>query len=411
MIIRPTPASVAGASSSSQGQHPSALFVGSYPPRECGIATFVEDVRGAYDELTGMRSDVLAVNDPGSRYAYPRCVIGTIERDDIESYVRAAHLANASTADVINIQHEYGLFGGEWGSHLIAFVRALHRPVVITLHTTLPDPDPALLRVTRELCHRADRVMVLTEASKTILIARYGIDASKICVVMHGVPDVAPLRGPAQKRRFGLERDIVLSTFGLLSRGKGIETIIDALPTIVEHHPTAKYVLWGETHPAVRRHEGEQYRTSLLERAAKLGVTEHVSFVKRYMTDDEVVDALLATDVYVSPSLDPHQAVSGTLSYAVACGRAVIATEYLYAKELLADGRGITVPFRNAPALAAGVDAVLRNPSLRTSLESAAYRFGRRMTWPRIARGYREAFADSLLAGLDISLLAAQLGA
>jgi glycosyltransferase involved in cell wall biosynthesis len=390
-------------------RHPRVLFVGSYPPRECGIATFVEDVRGAYDVLAGASSGVVAVNDPGGSYAYPRCVIGSIDRDDIESYVRAARIVNASAVDVVNIQHEYGLFGGERGSHLVDFMRAVHRPVILTLHTTLPDPDVATLRVTRELCHRADRVMVLSEASRAILESKYGVDPAKLCVVMHGVPDVIPLRGAALKRPFGLDKSTVLSTFGLLSRGKGIETIIDALPEIVARHPEVTYVLWGETHPGVRRVEGEQYRMGLLERAEQLGVLHRVCFVNRYMTDDEVVDALLATDVYVSPSLDPHQAVSGTLSYAVACGRAVIATEYQYAKELLADGRGITVPFRDAAALAGAVDAVLKNPALRSSLEKTAYRFGRRMTWPNIARGYRLAFADSLLAGLNFS--AAQLGA
>lgn len=389
--------------------HPRAIFVGTYPPRECGIATFVEDARGAYDLLTGIASDVIAINDPGGHYAYPACVTGTIERDEPESYVRAAHLVNASGADVVNLQHEYGLFGGERGSFLLGFLRALHRPVTLTLHTTLPDPDAQTLRVTRELCHRADRVMVLTEASRSILISSYCVDPDKLCVVMHGVPDVVPLRGAALKRPFGLEHRTVLSTFGLLSRGKGIETIIDALPSIVAHHPSATYVLWGQTHPEVRRAEGEQYRLGLLERAERLGVIDRVCFVNRYMTDDEVVDALLATDVYVSPSLDPYQAVSGTLSYAVACGRAVIASEYQYAKELLADGRGLTVPIRDARALAGAVEAVLSDPQLRSSLENAAYRFGRRMTWPNIARGYRQAFADSLLAGLDFA--AAQRGA
>src|SRR5207302_7546560 len=193
------------------------------------------------------------------------------------------------------------------------------------------------LRVTRELCHRADRVMVLTEAGRMILTSRYGVDPRKLCVIMHGVPDVVPLRGHVLKQPFGLEKSTVLSTFGLLSRGKGIETIIDALPDIVKRHPDVRYVLWGQTHPEVRRAEGEKYRLSLLKRVEELGIVDRVCFVNRYMTDEEVVDALLATDVYVSPSLDPHQAVSGTLSYAVACGRAVIATEYQYAKELLAD--------------------------------------------------------------------------
>jgi glycosyltransferase involved in cell wall biosynthesis len=382
--------------------HPRALFVGSFPPRQCGIATFVEDVRDAYDRMTGVPSDVIAINEPGAAHSYPSCVVGTIARDTVESYAKAARIANASSADVINIQHEYGLFGGERGALLLDFVRAVHRPVVITLHTTMPDPDAATLSVTRELCRRADRVMVLTESSRRILTGHYGVDPNKICVVMHGAPDVVPYHGSFYKRRFNLAGEKVLSTFGLLSRGKGIESIIEALPAVAERHPDVTYVLWGETHPVIRRQEGEQYRESLLQRAADLGVMDRVRFVDRYMTDEEVVAALLATDVYVSPSLDPHQAVSGTLSYAVACGRAVIATRYQYANELLADGRGITVPFRDPSALGAAITMVLDKPRLRESLETAAYKFGRNMTWPKIALGYRATFLESLMAGLGI---------
>jgi len=383
--------------------HPRSLFVSSYPPRQCGIATFAEDVREAYDRLTGMSSEVIAINDPDSEYSYPQCVVGTIKRDIRDSYLDAARLANASTADVVNIQHEYGLFGGERGAYLLDFMRAVHRPVVLTMHTTLPNPDEATLRVTRDICRRADSVMVLTETSKHVLSTQYGVEPSTICVVMHGVPDVAPYHGTYFKQRFNLEHETVVSTFGLLSRGKGIESIIEALPSVLERHPNVAYVLWGETHPEVRRHEGERYRASLQQKALELGVAGRVRFVDRYMTDDEVVSALLATDLYVSPSLDPHQAVSGTLSYAVACGRAVIATEFQYAKELLADGRGITVPFRDPQAIGKAIDAVLSDASLRSSLESAAYAFGRGMTWPKIALGYRNAFTQSLTAGLNLA--------
>jgi len=384
--------------------HPRALFVGSFPPRQCGIATFTEDVREAYDRLTGHTSDVIAVNESGVGYRYPSFVTGTIDGDDLSSYSVAASIANDGDADVVNIQHEYGLFGGAQGAHLIEFLRAVHRPIVLTLHTTLPDPDVTTLAVTRDLCRRADRVMVLTQTARSILQTRYGVAADKICVVMHGVPDVAPYHGHYYKQQFDLADHAVISTFGLLSRGKGIETIIEALPAVAEKNPRACYVLWGETHPSIRRREGEQYRESLARRADQLGVADKVQFVDRYMSDDEVVAALLATDVYVSPSLDPHQAVSGTLSYAVACGRAVIATRYQYANELLADGRGITVPFRDHSALAQAVTVVLDNPSLRRSLENAAYKFGRSMTWPKIALGYRSAFCHSLLAGLGIAV-------
>lgn len=389
--------------------HPRVLFVGSFPPRACGIATFMEDIRGAYDRLTNYTSDVIAVNETGAEYDYPPFVIGTIAAEDRFSYLNAARIANAADADVINVQHEYGLYGPDRGAALCDFVQFVRKPVVLTLHTTVPEPDAATLRVTQCLSRRADRVMTLTESSRRILISEYGVDADKICVVMHGVPDVRPYHGPFFKHRLGLGDAKVISTFGLLSRGKGIESIIEALPAVIERHPDAIYALWGETHPAVRRNEGERYRTELRERAEALGIDDRVRFFNRYMSDDEVIEALLATDVYVSPSLDPHQAVSGTLSYAVACGRAVVATEYVYAKELLAEGRGITVPFRDPGALAAGVTAILDDADFRTSIETAAYRFGRKMTWPKIALGYRQAFFASLFGGL--SSVRAALGA
>jgi glycosyltransferase involved in cell wall biosynthesis len=296
------------------------------------------------------------------------------------------------------------LFGGDRGAMLLEFVRALHKPIVLTLHTTVPDPDAAVLELTQNLCRRADLVMTLTETSKRIVETHYGVDPAKVCVVMHGVPDVPEYHGPFFKTRIGLGESCVLSTFGLLSRGKGIETIIDALPAIIERRPNVVYTLWGETHPQVRRSEGEQYRMSLLERARQRRVEDRVRFFDRYMTDDEVIAALLATDIYVSPSLDPHQAVSGTLSYAIACGRATIATEYQYASELLADGRGITVPFRDPRALAQAVEAVLADDRLRATLESEAYSFGRSMTWEKIALGYRKAFFEAQLAGLGVLL-------
>ena len=383
--------------------HPRALFVASYPPRECGIATFSEDVKNAYDRLTGNVSKVVALDEAGARRSYPDCVVGRIRADDAGSYMRAADFINNADVDVVNLQHEYGLFGGERGAMAVALIERLRKPTVVTLHTTLPDPDPATLRVTRELCRRADRVMTLTRTSKGILASQYGVDPAKICVVMHGVPDVQPYHGSYFKRRFGLGSSTVLSTFGLLSRGKGIETIIEAMPQIGERHPDAVYVLWGQTHPVVKRAEGERYRTELWRLAKSHGVADRVRFFDRYMTDDEVVAVLLATDVYVSPSLDPHQAVSGTLSYAVACGRPVVATEYQYAKELLAEGRGITVPFRDHAAIAGAVSSILDDEQLRTSLETAAYRFGRQMTWPKIAQGYRQAFASSIYAGIGMA--------
>ena len=375
---------------------PRALFLSSYPPRECGIATFTEDVRGAYDALTGESSDVIAITEPGRQYTYPSYVIGEIDRDDPISYLEAARLANEHPADIVNIQHEFGLFGGERGAMLIEFLARLRKPAVLTLHTTVPDPDKQTRFVLRELCNRSDCVIALAYIGRQILERAYGIDPRKVAVVLHGVPDVPLRQSKHFKKVFGLEGKTVISTFGLLNRGKGIEYILDALPSIFARHPEAVYLLLGETHPEVAKREGESYRDSLLERVQQLGIGERLQFLNHYMSDDEVVAYLLATDVYVSPSLDPNQIVSGTLSYAVACGRAVVATEYLYATELLADGRGITVPFRDSGALAQAVNRVLDDPDLRTSIEVAAYRYGRQMTWLRVARRYQQAFAGCL---------------
>lgn len=374
------------------------LFLASYPPRECGIATFTQDTKTAVEIRSGLPADVIAVDD-GKAYAYPPCVIGTIERDEAVSYAAAAALINAHPSDVLNIQHEYGLFGGDRGEMLIELMARVMKPIVTTLHTVLPSPDPALRYITREICNRSDAIIVLAERGKHLLEDDYGIDPRKIRDILHGAPDV-PLRSSRHfKRRLGLGGKTVISTFGLLSPGKGIEYLLDALPAIFERHPRSVYQLLGETHPEIRRREGEVYRESLMRRAERLGIADRVTFKDHYMTDDEIVEHLLATDVYVSPSLDPNQIVSGTLSYAVACGRVVVATASAYARELLADGRGVTVAFRSAAALELGINAVLADPRRRAAMETAAYRFGRRMIWPRVAREYETAFRDAARDG------------
>ena len=268
--------------------------------------------------------------------------------------------------------------------------------MILTLHTVLPEPDERMRFVTRELCNRSNRVVVLAYSGRRLLEDRYSIDERKIDVVLHGVPDVPLRRSHHFKRAFGLEDRTVISTFGLLSRGKGIEYVIDALPAIFAQNPDAVYLLLGETHPEIRRREGESYRESLWQRVEALGLASRVRFIDHYMDDQEVVEHLQATDVYVSPSLDPNQIVSGTLSYAVACGRAVVATASIYATELLADGRGMTVPFKNSQSIAAATNAILGDPQLRTSIETTAYRFGRGMTWARVARQYEDVFEEAL---------------
>ncbi|MBV8171694.1 MAG: glycosyltransferase [Candidatus Eremiobacteraeota bacterium] len=370
---------------------PQVLYLGSYPPRECGIATFTRDVKAALDDRAGTRGHVMAVNELGENHAYASDVIGAIERDDPDSYLHAARVINAHPADVVNVQHEYGLFGGERGAHLLELLSRLTKPAVTTLHTVLPQPDAVLRRVTRELCNHSSAVVVMSYTARHTLAHHYGVDPRKICVIMHGVPDV-PLRSSRHfKRRLGLPGKTIISTFGLIGPDKGIEYLIEALPAIFARHPNAVYVMLGETHPGIRRHSGEAYRDSLAQRVHELGIGDRVFFENRYLADEEIVSALLATDVYVSPSLDPNQAVSGTLSYAVAAGRVVVATSTAYARELLAEGRGMVVPLRDSEALVDAIDAVLDDSDVRRAIEVAAYRFGRRMIWRNVAREYEHA--------------------
>ncbi len=391
-----TPSTLLFRTSADGVSRPRVLFLGSYPPRECGIATFTEDIRGSYDILYGHPSDVIAITDEGRHYDYPACVVAQIHRDDRQSYLAAARFANDHPADVVNIQHEYGLFGGERGAYLLDFLAELRKPAVVTLHTTLPQPDERMRFVTRELCNRSSAVVVLAYAGRRILEEHYGIDPRKVEVILHGVPDVPLRRSHHFKRNLGIGDRQVLSTFGLLSRGKGIEYVIEALPAIFARHPDAMYLLLGETHPEVKKRDGEAYRESLAARVEQLGLGDRVRFIDHYMHDEEVVEYLQATDVYVSPSLDPNQIVSGTLSYAVACGRVVVATASVYARELLADGRGTTVPFRDSVSVAQAVNAVLDDPQLRAKMEMTAYRFGRSMTWSRVAKRFESAFRGAI---------------
>jgi glycosyltransferase involved in cell wall biosynthesis len=373
------------------------LFVGSFPPRECGIATFTADVVNSYDERFGTKSHIVAIDEPGGEdRTYPARVIARLRQDDRSSYRDIAVLANADPCDAVSFQHEYGLFGGADGEWFVDLLAAIRKPTVVSLHTVLPEPSPNHHRVTRAICAAANAVVVLSETGREILVERYGADASKIFVVHHGVPDV-PFRETAlTKKRFGFEGRCVISTFGLINRGKGLEYAIDAMRTIVKRHPEALYLILGQTHPVIRRNEGESYRESLQAMVEEFGLHEHVHLVDKYLEFDELIDYLAATDVYLTPYLNPVQIVSGTLAYAIGCGKAVVSTPYLYAQELLAHGRGFLVDFRDADSIVKTVGALLDDTDLRAATERRAYRFGRQMTWPNVAAAYGRLFAAVL---------------
>ena len=370
-------------------------FVGSYPPRECGIATFTADTLAAVRKADPAgRQAVAAVTEPGGDYTYPSEVRWVIDREIDRSYDVAAAGINASDCQIVNVQHEYGLFGGECGSVLLRFLDQLRLPVVLTLHTVLPNPERSLRFVTRALIRRSMRTIVLARTAIDILERDYGVEPTRLRFVPHGVPDVPFSTQDDAKRALGFEGRTVLSTCGLMNRGKGIEYAVEAIAGLVGCFPDLLYVVAGETHPGVRAHEGETYRQELRQQVIRLGLEKHVHFEDRYLSYRDLVLHLLATDVYVVPYLNLNQIVSGTLAYAVGCGRAVVSTPSAYARELLSEGRGVLVEARQPAALRAEIARLLDDEALRRAIERRAYTLGQTMTWPRVAQGYLETFDE-----------------
>lgn len=374
---------------------PPIAFLASFPPRECGIATFTADLAEAVDSASPLvqPAQVIAINPGERQYAYGPRVRWMIERDDLESYRRAAWAINRSRVQLVSIQHEYGLFGGEYGEYLLAFMRALEKPAALTMHTVLERPDPAMRRVTEELAQAASAVVVLAERARVILSEYYPrVDIEKVSFIPHGTPAVAYEPPTRFKRALGLEGRTLLATFGLLGPDKGIEYALGALPEVLKRHPDVLYLVLGETHPELRRHSGEFYREFLEARVAELGLQEHVRFYKRYLNKTELVEFLQATDVYVIPYLNPYQIASGTLSYAVASGKTVVSTPFIHAQELLSEGRGMLARFRDSASLAVAINTLLDQPALRARMERAAYSYGKRMHWSAVGRSYCRLF-------------------
>jgi glycosyltransferase involved in cell wall biosynthesis len=312
---------------------------------------------------------------------------------DIDSYRRAADFLNINSVDVVSLQFEYGIFGGRAGSHILALLRELRMPIVTTLHTILREPDPHQRRVLEEVAALSDRVVVMSERGAAFLREVYRISPAKIDLIPHGIPDLSFVDPGFHKDLFGVEGKIVLLSFGLLSANKGIENVIAALPAILAKHPNVVYFIVGATHPQVKQHDGETYRLSLEWLAQEKGVEGQVIFYNQFVTLDELVEFIGAADIYITPYQNPAQIVSGTLAYTLGAGKAIISTPYWYAEEMLADERGVLVPFRDPPALAAQVIDLLDNEAKRHAMRKRAYMFGRDMIWPQVARRYLESFA------------------
>jgi glycosyltransferase involved in cell wall biosynthesis len=317
-----------------------------------------------------------------------------IDSDDLDTYLEIADEINSSRIQLVNIQHEYGLFGGQDGEYVLDFIRRLNKPVVMTLHTVLPHPEGHFKEVTQAMFDEAAAVVVLARAAVPMILHNFNIPEERLHVIPHGIPVFTRKESIRRrtKKLLGLGERPVLSTFGLIGPSKAIEYVIQALPTIVEQHPQALYLVIGETHPHIRQREGEAYRNRLIELAKELGVQRHVRFNNRFLSNSELIRYLAATDVYIMAYLNKDQIVSGTLAYAVGCGKAVVATPFVYAREMLSDGRGIIVPFKDPDAIAAGVNSLLGDRKKLLSMEERAYRFSRAMTWPNVARMYLELF-------------------
>jgi glycosyltransferase involved in cell wall biosynthesis len=369
------------------------VFVGNYVPRQCGIATFTTDLCEAVGKaFPEVHCTALPVNDTSEGYPYPDRVRFELFQDDLSTYAAAADFLNINNVDIVCLQHEYGIFGGRAGSHILALLRELRMPVVTTLHTVLKEPDPAQRAVLEEIAELSDRVVVMTKRAAEFVRDIYGVPPGKVDIIPHGIPDVAFVDPSFYKDQFGLEGKKVLLTFGLLSPNKGIENVIEALPAIVARHPDVVYVIVGATHPHVHRRDGESYRLSLQRLARAKGVDKHIIFHGRFVTLEELTQFLGAADIYITPYLNPAQIVSGTLAYAVGAGKAVISTPYWHAEELLDGERGVLVPFRDSQALAARVLELLEDDVMRHAMRKRAYLHAREMTWPNVARAYMRTF-------------------
>ena len=363
-----------------------------YPPRKCGIAVFTKDLVDALDLYTdSVSSEVIAINENNASYCYDKLVRWQIRQDSEEDFVKIAEEVNSSDIDLVNIQHEFGIFGGEWGSNVLSFLETLRKPVVTTLHTVQPDLELKGQSVLKEILFRSNAIVVVANVAAGIL-AELGVQFKKINVIPHGCPNMPFVSSDQVKPSIGLKNRTVLCTSGLLSRGKGIEYAIQALPRIVANHPEVVYLIIGETHPKVKRIEGEKYRRMLVEQVEELGLQNHVYFQNRFLGRMELNRYLQATDVYITPYLGINQISSGTLINAIAAGRAVVSTSYLQAKEVLNNGRGILCDFKNSASIADAVETLLSNQNLKEEIEKKVYKYSREFIWSRVAKKYADLF-------------------
>lgn len=374
-------------------------FISSYIPRRCGIATFTNDLSASLNNIDsedGFNVDITAVTDTADGYKYPLEVKFEIRDRNVKDFKEAAYYLNLSDADVVSIQHEFGLFGGEAGSHILYLIESLHKPLVTTLHTILENPLPEQLKVMKEICSRSAKIVVQSLRACRMLNEIYGAPQEKISYISHGAPNVPFLDPAYYKDKFGLTGKKVILTFGLLGPGKGIEDVLNSLPAVVENYSDIMYIILGATHPHVKKNSGESYRTNLENIVAKHGLENNVMLINRFVETNQLLEFLLMSDIYVSPYQVREQIVSGTLTYALACGKAIVSTPYWYAEELLDDERGILVPFKNREKMSEALTDLLIDENKRNRIRKKAYDAGRLKTWNNVAKIYSGVFRQAI---------------
>ncbi|WP_256623099.1 glycosyltransferase family 4 protein [Methanolobus chelungpuianus] len=373
------------------------LFVGTYVPRKCGIATFTSDLLNSISQENGLvECKVIAINDIGEKYEYPEDVVFEIRRNEIEDYYRAADYVNNSDADVICLQHEFGLYWGDAGDYIFTLLSNISKPVITTLHTVIKDPEPSYRSVTQKLIEHSDKMIVMSKTARKLLREVYNAPEEKIELIYHGIPDCPFTGSEEHKKALGLHGSPLILTFGLLNQNKGIETVIDALPAVVGRSPDLKYLVLGATHPEVKRNFGEAYREYLMNKVSELGLENNVIFHDKFVQKRELYEYILASDIYVSPYLPKEQVVSGALSYAIGMGKAIVSTPYWYAQEMLIDGRGMLVDFKDSEGLSTSLMHLISNPEDCDQMRRKAYDFGRQMIWNNVGKEYVSVFMQAL---------------
>ena len=370
------------------------VFLSTYPPRACGIATFTQDLVNELRAAGEIEPEIAAISD--TDYAYPPEVKFTLEQQKQNDYAEAAKKISGSGADLLMIEHEFGIYGGDWGNYVLDFAEAVKIPFLVTLHTVLPEPNQKQRNIVSELARKCDKIVTMAENSVDVLKNVYHAAPSKIAVVPHGVPERPLVPRDTLKKEEHLEGRFLVSTFGLLGPGKGLEYGIEAIARVARSHPSVMYLVLGQTHPVIKRQEGEKYREKLEQMVKDLGIEENVRFVNRYLTKDEIIRFLQISDLYMTPYLGKEQAVSGTLAYAVGYGRVIVSTPYVYAQEMLADGRGLFADFRSASSLADQIIKMIERPEQKAIMEQKTREFGKNMMWSRVAERYRRLFQEAM---------------